>query len=124
MRHKMHYAWIILVAVFTMMGFTRGGVNGAAGLFLNPVSQDLGIGMGQLTLYFSISSIVTILFLPIAGKLMQKYDIRLILVIAVLLQAGSFTDSVLCVLYGAGIFSLFPSPLAAPLSVPWPVPSL
>lgn len=91
MRHKMHYAWIILIAVFTMMGFTRGGVNGAAGLFLNPVSQDLGIGMGQLTLYFSISSIVTILFLPIAGKLMQKYDIRLILVIAVLLQAGSFT---------------------------------
>lgn len=91
MRHKMHYAWIILIAVFTMMGFTRGGVNGAAGLFLNPVSQDLDIGMGQLTLYFSISSIVTILFLPIAGKLMQKYDIRLILVIAVLLQAGSFT---------------------------------
>lgn len=91
MRHKMHYAWIVLIAVFTMMGFTRGGVNGAAGLFLNPVSQDLGIGMGQLTLYFSISSIVTILFLPIAGKLMQKYDIRLILVTAVLLQAGSFT---------------------------------
>lgn len=87
---KFHYAWVVLIAVFTMMGFTRGGVNGAASLFLSPVSQDLGIGMAQLTLYFSVSSIVTILFLPFAGQILQKFDVRLVLVTAVILQAGSF----------------------------------
>lgn len=87
---KFHYAWVVLIAVFTMMGFTRGGVNGAASLFLGPVSQDLGIGMAQLTLYFSVSSIITILFLPFAGQVLQKFDVRLVLVVSVILQAGSF----------------------------------
>jgi len=73
-----------------MLAFTRGGINSSGALFLTPVSQDLGIGMGSLTLYFSISSIATMLFLPIAGKMMAKYDIRLLLIVGVILQAGSF----------------------------------
>ena len=67
--------------------FTRGGINSSGALFLTPVSEDLDIGMGSLTLYFSVSSIVTMLFLPIAGKMMAKYDIRLLLIAGVILQA-------------------------------------
>nr|WP_246569982.1 MFS transporter [Lentibacillus saliphilus] len=73
-----------------MIGLARGGINNAGGLFLSPVSQDLGIGIGSLSIYLSISSIVTMLFLPLAGKLMAKYDIRGILIIGIILQAGSF----------------------------------
>lgn len=89
-KKKMHFAWFVLVGLSIMIGFARGGINNAGGLFLTPVSEELGIGMGSLTLYFSISAIVTMIFLPIAGKIMAKYDIRTILIGGIILQAGSF----------------------------------
>lgn len=89
-KKKIHYAWWLLLGVALMVGLAKGGIMTAGGLFLTPVTEDLGIGMGSLTLYFSISSIVTMIFLPIAGKIMAKYDIRIILVTAMILQGGGF----------------------------------
>ena len=89
-KKRIHYAWWILLGLAIMVGFAKGGIMTAGGLFLTPVTEDLGIGMGSLSLYFSISSIVTMLFLPFAGKLMAKYNIRLVLIVGVILQAGSF----------------------------------
>ncbi|MFX3635156.1 MAG: MFS transporter [Candidatus Pristimantibacillus sp.] len=89
-KKKIHFAWWILVGVVLMVGLMKGGINSAGGLFLTPVTTDLGIGMGSLSLYFSISSIVTMVFLPIAGKLMGKYNIRTVLIIGTILQGGSF----------------------------------
>ncbi|GKV70307.1 MFS transporter [Sporosarcina sp. NCCP-2716] len=89
-KSKMHYAWLILVGLCLMVGLGKGALNNTAGLFISPVSKDLGVGIGNLTLYLSISSIVTLFFLPIGGKLMAKYNIKGLLVVAILLQAGSF----------------------------------
>ncbi|KOS67972.1 MFS transporter [Lysinibacillus contaminans] len=89
-KKKIHYAWWLLIGLSIMVGVGKNGISTAGGLFLTPVTQDLGIGMGSLTLYFSIASIVTMIFLPIAGKLMAKYDIKLILIVAIILMAGSF----------------------------------
>src|SRR5699024_10562339 len=52
--------------------------------------EDIGVGMGNLTLYLSVSAIVTMIFLPIGGKLMAKFDTRLLLTAAIILQAGSY----------------------------------
>ncbi|MCG3088354.1 MFS transporter [Sporosarcina cyprini] len=87
---KFHYAWIILIAISLIVGIGKGAVNNTAGLFLTAVTNDLGIGMGKLSLYFSISAVVTMVFLPIAGKLMAKYDTRLVLSAAIVLQAGAY----------------------------------
>ncbi|MEF3356087.1 MFS transporter [Paenibacillus sp. GYB006] len=89
-KNKIHFAWWILIGVSIMVGLTRGGLNSSGGLFLTPVTQDLGIRMGDLNIYFSIASIVTMIFLPIAGKMMAKYNIRGLLMVAAVLQAGSF----------------------------------
>lgn len=89
-KKKIHYAWWLLLGLSIMVGLAKGGIMTAGGLFLTPVTEDLGIGMGSLTLYFSISSIVTMIFLPLAGKIIAKYDIRTVLVTAIILQAGSF----------------------------------
>lgn len=89
-KRKVHFAWWVLVGLAIVVGIARGGINSAGGLFLAPVSKDLDIGMGQLTLYLSIASIVTMLFLPLAGKMIAKYDIRLVLITSIVLQAGSF----------------------------------
>lgn len=87
---KSHYAWLILLGVILIRGFAGGGINMTSGLFLSPVSQDIGVGIGSLSIYFSISSIVLVLWLPIAGKLINKYDIRLIAIVGAFLQALSF----------------------------------
>ncbi|WP_372009100.1 MFS transporter [Paenibacillus chitinolyticus] len=87
---KIHYAWWILLGLCMMVGLGKGTLNNSAGLFLRQVSKDLGVGMGSLTLYFSVSAIVTMVFLPIGGKLLAKYDTRLLLSGAIILQAGAF----------------------------------
>ncbi len=85
-----HFAWIILLGICMVMGLARGGLNNAGGLFMVPVMADLGFGTGEFMLYFSISSVATFFFLPVAGKLIAKYDIRLLLVAGLIFQAGSF----------------------------------
>lgn len=87
---KFHYAWIVLIGMAIIMGIARGGINNAGGLFFSPVSEDLGIGIGSLTIYLSISSVITMLFLPLAGRMLAKYEIRGLLIFAIILQAGSF----------------------------------
>lgn len=89
-RSKFHYAWIILLALSVIVGIGKGAINNSSGLFLPSVTDDLGIGMGKLSLYFSVSAVVTMVFLPIGGKLMAKYDTRYIIAIGILLQGGAF----------------------------------
>ena len=89
-RNKLHYAWLILLGVILIRGFAGGGINMTSGLFLYPVSQEIGVGLGSLSIYFSITSIVTVLWLPFAGKLINKYDIRIVTIAGAILQALSF----------------------------------
>ena len=89
-RNRLHYAWFILAAVCIIVGLGKSVINSSGSLFLDPVSKDLGIGMGDLTLYLSIGSVVTLLILPFIGKIFGKYDARLVIAIAIVLQAGCF----------------------------------
>ncbi|MGN7408035.1 MULTISPECIES: MFS transporter [unclassified Sporosarcina] len=89
-KSKIHYAWLVLVGLCLMVGLGKGALNNTAGLFITPVAKDLGVGIGNLTLYLSISAIVTLIFLPIGGKMMAKYDIKALLIGAIILQAGAF----------------------------------
>ena len=86
---KKRKALPVLIGIILIRGFA-GAINVCASLFLSPVSQSLGIGLGTLSLYFSIMSGVTVLWLPVAGKLMERYDARLLAVGAVALQGLSF----------------------------------
>lgn len=83
-------AWLILFGLCIIRSLSAAGINNTGGLFLKPVSDDLQVGVGTLSLYFSISSFVTILFMPIAGKIIHRFPIKLIVIVAALLQAGSF----------------------------------
>ncbi|MCM3757912.1 MFS transporter [Sporosarcina aquimarina] len=89
-KKKIHYAWWTLAALCIIVGLAKGALNTSSGLFIPGATKDLGILTGNLTLYFSISSIVTMIFLPIGGKILAKYNIRMVLVIAIILQAGSY----------------------------------
>ena len=89
-KERLHFAWLILIGLCVSVGLGKAALNNSAGLFLSPVSQDLNVGVGSLTIYLSVSSIVTLLFLPFGGKLLSKYSARLVLFFAIVLQAGAF----------------------------------
>lgn len=57
---KIHYAWIILIGVILIRGFSGGCINMTSGLFLAPVSNEIGVGIGRLSIYFSITSAVMV----------------------------------------------------------------
>ena len=88
---KLHYGWIVLLGIILIRGFAGGGLNTTSGLFLLPVSNDIGVGIGTLSIYLSITSIVLVFWFPFAGRLINKYDIRFVALCAVILQAGAFS---------------------------------
>ena len=51
-KKRIHYAWFVLIAIIVMMGFLRGGINSGMGLFLSPISKDLGFGIGSLSIMY------------------------------------------------------------------------
>ena len=91
-KSRWHYAWFILAAVILIRGFAGGGINMTSGLFLSPVSKEIGVGIGSLSIYLSITSVVMVLWLPTAGRLINKYDIRLMALAGAVLQTLSFAS--------------------------------
>ena len=87
---RLHYAWVILAAVIIIRGLAGGGVNMTSALFLAPVANDIGTGIGELSVYLSITSAVMVLWLPTAGKLIHHFDIRLVAAVGAALQILSF----------------------------------
>lgn len=82
---KIHYAWIVLIGAILIRGFSAGGINASIGQFLLPVANDINVGVGTLSIYLSIMSVVTVVFLPYGGKILNRYDIRVVAVIGAIL---------------------------------------
>lgn len=83
------FSWLVLIGIIIVRGFATG-LNTISSLFLAPVSEDLGTGIGTLSIYFSIFATVQILWFGYAGKLLNRYDVRWVTAVSVCLQAVSF----------------------------------
>lgn len=90
MKKTQTQALLVLAGIILIRGFASGGINMTASLFLPPVSQELGVGIGTLSVYFSIMSVVIVLWLPLAGKLINRYPVRILVPVSAALQALSF----------------------------------
>lgn len=103
----MHYAWFILLGVILIHDFTGGGLNTTPGLFLPPVSQELDVGIDTLFICFSIASVVMVFWLPSAGTLINRCNVRAMAVAGAALQTLSFIAlGLLNQVYGRYILSI------------------
>ena len=80
---KIHHAWFIMLGVAFMVGACGGGFLNASGVFFNHVVKDLGISLGQLTLYLTFYFISTTAVMPVVGRMLPKCNFNLVLSVCV-----------------------------------------
>ena len=81
-------AFFVLAAGFVLLLF-NGGSRFIMGLTLGPMTDDLGWSRSTLSLTVTVFLVVSSLALPIAGRLIDRYDARFVLVSSVLLACVS-----------------------------------
>lgn len=89
-KSKFHYAFRIVLCCCAFSATCVASTFGCAGLFYTPVSTELGVSTGTFAVYMTIMSLVVGLFSPFAGRLVERYSIRRLITLSVLLQIVCF----------------------------------
>ena len=105
---KIHYAWIIMIACCLMTTASVGILGNSSGIFLQPVTETLGVGRGTFTLVLMLQGIITGICSPLAVKLIQTKNINVVCTLGYILMVIPFGmmsqfNSILPFL-GAGVF--------------------
>lgn len=122
---KFHYAWLILITCCLLPGIGVGLVSSTISIYITPVTTELGISVGEFTLYNTICSLTCMVFLPFAGRIFVKVNPRVLLTVVVIIQMityacmGLQTTAVGFYICGVilGICQPFPLYLAVPTLV-------
>ena len=88
-KKKFHYAWLILLACCMMQGSGLGLISNCSGVFYSPVSQDLGVELGQFSFYRTLATMSQALVIPFVAKAFRKYDDRMLVSVATVIMGGS-----------------------------------
>ena len=77
-----HYGYVIVACCCLIMAVNVGLVMSCAGIFYQPISRELGISVGKFGLYMSFNYLTSTLMLSVAGRLVERFSIRLLLTCA------------------------------------------
>lgn len=78
----LHYGYVIVFCCCLIMGINVGLVMSCAGIFYQPVSEELGVSVGTFGLYMSFNFLFAALALSVAGKLMDRFGARIVLTLS------------------------------------------
>ena len=113
--------WVVVASVLGLIVGTGAISVFGFGVFLEPVSQSLGLSRGTVAVAMSLNSLVVALGVPFAGRLIDRIGVRRYLLPAILLYAASIGAFALLrpsllMLYGlailSGLFGIGQTPLA------------
>lgn len=85
---KIHYGYVIVFCCCLIMGVNIGLVMSSAGIFYHPVSEGLGVSVGQFGMYMSFNYLMSTLALSFAGKMIVKYSARVLLTLSSAILGG------------------------------------
>ncbi len=89
-RQKIFYGWWIVVGAFLLNFVGIGIIMNTLSVFIKPVTESMGFTRGGFTLYFTIAALAMMVMAPVMGKLLERYDIRIIMTICTTMMATSF----------------------------------
>ncbi|MDE5876534.1 MAG: MFS transporter [Muribaculaceae bacterium] len=73
---RLHYGFTIVACCCLMMGINVGLTFSCAGIFYRPVSESLGVAVGEFGIYMSVMYVTSSLMLSVAGRLLERYSAR------------------------------------------------
>lgn len=89
-KKKLHYGFIVAAGIFIDILVCGGIFFGASGVFIVPVTNSLGIGQGEFSMYLTVQSFTMALVMLTAPKLTARFSFRMLNAFAVVLAALGF----------------------------------
>lgn len=89
-KSKIHPAWGILAACIMIQAGTIGILNNCMGLFYPSICEELGIGMGQISIFSTITQLVMAISIPYTVLLLKKRHMKYYLLTALLVCSFCF----------------------------------
>lgn len=86
---KLHYAYVIAIGLMLLM-IPSSFLSNTASIYYTPVSTELGISLTSYSVCSSIQLWVCAISVTFLGKLLNKMNARVIITIAVILQAACY----------------------------------
>jgi MFS family permease len=87
-KRRFDYSYIILASGFTVL-FFNSGTRMAFGLVLKPMSEDLDLSRSMLSSVFTVFMLVSAVAMPIVGRLIDRYSIRVMVAAGTVLGASA-----------------------------------
>ncbi len=84
---------LLPVAALALVGVTGFGARGSIGLFLAPWEEQFGVSRGSVALVGTVGFVVLALGQPVAGRLLESFDPRRLLVLGALLAAAGYAGA-------------------------------
>ncbi len=100
--------WSIVAASSLALVVSQGPINVfATGIFIKPISEELGFGRGDIATAIGISSVMTAVASPFFGRLIDRYGVRRPLAVSIVLFA--LATAAMSLLPGSvfGLYAIF-----------------
>jgi predicted MFS family arabinose efflux permease len=91
---RLHYAWVVAAVIFLALLFSAG-VRSMPGVLLVPLETDLGWDRATLSAIISVGIALYGLMGPFAAAIMQRFGIRPVLLVTLLVMGGSVASTTL-----------------------------
>lgn len=85
---RIYYGWIIVAITMVILMLLVGCVSNAFGLFVLPVSEDLGLSRADVNTGYILTTLGGAAAAPFIGRLIDVYPVRRIMLICAVLFAG------------------------------------
>lgn len=108
-----YFGWYVVFAAF--IGFTLivGLTTGAFGVFVLPVSQELGLSRSQMNMTLIFINMGSALVAPLVGRMLDRVPLRSFMMLAVALLGGStFLLSIVDTIWLSALILFIPFPIA------------
>ena len=94
--NRIFYGWLIVAGCFSLSFASVGIAMNSISILFRPVSEALGFSRGDFTMSFTVGAVAIMLSAPFIGKLYERRDARLVVLVSAVLLSGSFALFSLC----------------------------
>ena len=87
---RFYYGWWIVIAAAIITGLVYSAIVSVTGVFMLPVTEDLGLSVAAYSLYLTVMSVTGIITLAVISKFLNEKHIKKIMIIAGIIGVISF----------------------------------